>query len=171
MGKRTIASFGVAIGLALACLFATASSAITPPHCSTRDFSISEAPSSQGAGGSFYLALAFRNHASRVCGTGGFPGVTLLGANRRSLGVAKRSGKNKLPILDVRPGKHLYDVIQYGETPVEGSGCHAVKAVRVFPPGNTRQTVIRLPHGSQDCARFIVVYPLARSVLQSHNGG
>jgi hypothetical protein len=155
----------------MACLFAAASGARTTGHCSTSDFSISETPSSQGAGGSFYLALAFRNRASHVCVTGGFPGVTLLGADRRRLGVAKRSGKNKLPVLDVRPGKHIYDVIQYGETPVEGSRCHAVKAVRIYPPGNARAVVIRLPHGSQDCARFIFVFPLARSVRQSHNGG
>ncbi len=151
-----------AAGLMVMTVAASSSTAVAdraPAPCATHAFHISEARS-QGAGGSFYLALSFRNVTHTACTTVGFPGVTLLGAGDRRLRVARRVGTARSR-LTVRPGARVYSYVVYGETPV-GRGCSAVKAVKVYAPDSRQASVVRLPHGSAICAARSSVYPMQR---------
>lgn len=157
------------VGVALAAavdLSAAASGASTRP-CSTRDFAIREIPS-QGAGGSFLLALSYRNITGSSCHTAGFPGVTLLASQHRRLGVGKRLG-TRLPRLVVKPHARIYGVIQYSETPHPPRRCRTVKAARIIAPNSTKASLVSLPYGSQYCSPPIFVFPLARSARASLN--
>ena len=135
--------------------------------CSTHDFKITELPS-QGAGGSFLLALSYRNITHSSCRTRGFPGVTLLGSQHHRLGVGQRIGK-KIPHLDVKPRARVYGTIEYSETPRPPRHCRAVKAARIIAPDSTQSSTVQLPHGSEYCFPPIFVHPLARSSRGSLN--
>lgn len=155
--------FALCVGAA-PLLVSSAASAKTQ-QCTASDLSISEAASG-GGGGSFYLHLAFRNRTRTTCVTGGYSGITLLGSNRRALGVAKR-GSAKGPSLVVAPGKSVYEQVVYGENAANPKTCPAVKALRVFVPNSNQAKIVTLPNGSIDCGGAVFVYLMAKTRAQS----
>jgi hypothetical protein len=132
------------------------------PWCSTGDLRITET-GAQAALGTLLVQLGYRNRTSHTCLTGGFPGVTVLGAGGRRLSVARREAAPGLSRYPLRPGQQVYGTVGYHHFGVQGQTCPAVKALRIHAPNSTESTVVSLRTSSVQCGSFSEVYRLRRS--------
>ena len=91
-----------------------------------------------GAAGTFYYPLEFTNHSGHACATGGYPGVSALGANGKQLGLAAaRNPVYKGKVVTMRR-RHRARTVAYGNAEVSSSGCKPKTAMelRVYPPNS-----------------------------------
>jgi hypothetical protein len=173
--RQRLSAAVVCAGLALAALAACVGAPATTQAarwaiCATQQLRVSES-SSQGAAGTWLLALSYRNVWKKKCLAEGYPAVTLYDQTGNPLPNLKRA-----PLSDSRPRSlllapsHLvYGVISYPDN--VGSPCRAVAAVRIIPPEDRSSTRIGLRHAGRACgSRRLLVYPLAASAKQSLGG-
>lgn len=117
------------------------------PMCTTEHLQISLGPS-EGAAGSVYTTVIFRNTGSVTCHLGGFPGVSYVaGSDNHQVGAAAEMSGERGADVQLAPGGTAgaalqmvnvanYDPAACQPTPVSG--------VRVYPPGNTGSQVVPL---------------------------
>lgn len=120
---------------------------VTGEPCQAPALSL-EVVSSEGAAGSRYTVLAFRNEGSSVCRLRGYPGLTLIGPNgqpRPNIRVNEEPGSYYPEAVGIEavaldPGERAYfDLVSTavaGEIPGETEPCAPVIAVRASPPGD-----------------------------------
>jgi hypothetical protein len=100
---------------------------------------------SEGAAGSIYQDLTFKNITGHSCYLDGHPGVSYVGANGNQVGPsATRTGSVKDVV--VKAGHTAYAtlrIVQY----LNFSGCSvaSVTGLRVYPPGSTAAAYVPMP--------------------------
>ena len=76
-----------------------------PASCTTADLEVSLSDG-EGAAGSTFYAVRLTNSSDSPCRTGGFGGVSLVGAAGRQIGApADRTAKDTVTRITLRPGK------------------------------------------------------------------
>ncbi len=126
--------------------------------------------SSQGAAGTWLLALTYRNLTKRTCRTGGYPGVTLYSPTGKRLPKVTRAPRSysRPRTLLLKRNSVAYGVIAYPDN--FGGPCRRVAAVRVYAPNSTQSIRIRLKGAGRACGGRLLAYPLASSPSRSLNG-
>jgi hypothetical protein len=121
--------------------------------CATSALKITQS-APNGAAGHFYVTLVFTNTSSSPCTLYGYPGVSLLTAAQKQIGLAaKRSGK-PFKLVTLAPGatgSALLDIVDaLNFTPGD---CSPAKAayLRIYPP-NQFSSVL-LANASEGCAK------------------
>jgi hypothetical protein len=88
-----------------------------------------------GAAGTIYQHMSFKNIGNQACAIGGFPTAFLYGTDGYALGRAAAANSNPAPMaLTINPGESAYTVLGY---PQAGN----------FPPGNcsgAKSTALKL---------------------------
>jgi hypothetical protein len=138
------ASAALAIGIGSAAWAATSASAASAPAavkaCTAGQLSVWISPDAlNGAAGTFYYPLEFTNHSGHACATGGYPGVSALGANGKQLGLAAaRNPVYKGKVVTIPSGGTAHALFAYGNAEVSSSGCKPKTAMelRVYPPNS-----------------------------------
>jgi hypothetical protein len=171
MPAGKVAAVFVITGVLLACPGVTGTGQAAPEKrpCSTLQLRIRES-SSQGAAGTWLVAISYRNVSKAACREYGYPGVTLYGPGGQRLPKvrwAPRSYSRPRSII-LRPGHRVYGVISY---PDRGHRCRRVAATRIYPPNSRRSKHIRLRRADGACGkRWLLAYPLASSAKKSLRG-
>jgi hypothetical protein len=115
--------------------------------------------SSQGAAGSVYVNVVFKNTGSLPCTLAGYPGVSFAaGSPAHQVGQPADHNAQVTPsTVTLLPNGHAYAVLQVGDAGNYPAGtCTPTKttALRVYPPNNTSQ--ISVPYSSTGCAGDVV---------------
>jgi len=95
------------------------------------------------AAGNRYQPLVFTNDSNHVCHLQGWPGVSVLDAEKRQLGpAASYAAGNPHVLIDLRPGGKASTVLHWAS---DAAGtCQPVSTyLRVYPPGDTVPLVIQ----------------------------
>lgn len=117
------------------------------PMCTTEHLQISLGPS-EGAAGSVYRTVIFRNTGSVTCHLGGFPGVSYVaGSDSHQVGAAAAMSGDRGADVQLAPGGTAGAAVQMVNVAnYDAAACRptAVDGVRVYPPGNTGSQVVPL---------------------------
>jgi hypothetical protein len=106
-------------------------------RCVTSHLTVS-LPSGDGAAGTTYFELAFRNVSGSTCEMNGYPGVSFLDASGAQIGVpAQRTGASYAQV-DLAPDATAYSVLAVPNPDVRACPAATAHTVRVFPPNETR---------------------------------
>jgi hypothetical protein len=149
---------------------ATAAGAGSTPACRTRDLAASINTKGGGTAGSLYARLVLRNVSSRVCHTGGFPGVSYVAdGNRTQVGApADWVDRAQSRMLLIQPNGRLVatlrevDAFNYSPRVCRP---RTTDGLRVYPPNQT--TSIFVAQRTTGCrnraVHLLIVTPLHRS--------
>lgn len=123
----------------------------------------------EGAAGSTYVPLIFRNAGARRCTLHGYPGVSAL--TRRSgeqIGAAATwSSIGAHPRVVLAPGaraRALLQIVDAANYPAPRCRPRAAAGLRVFPPGATVAAFVAVPH-LRACSSLTVVVLSVRAVV------
>jgi hypothetical protein len=114
---------------------------------------------SQGAAGSVYVNLVFKNTGGQPCTLTGYPGVSLgAGDPVKQVGQPAARSPQATPIkLTLIPGAHAYAVLQVGNAQNWPSGtCEPATTsyLRIYPPNNS--SLLFVPYSSTGCRGDVV---------------
>lgn len=115
-------------------------------------------PQGNGAAGSFYESLTFRNTGSAACTLAGFPGVSAFGSGKQLGSPARRSTVMARPVI-LAPGATARAQLQINDVGVFSPGkCGPAQAdgLRVFPPNAFTPKDVKLSF--QACSRKGAIY-------------
>ena len=119
-----------------------------PASCTTADLKVSLSDG-EGAAGSTFYAVRLTNSSDSPCRTGGFGGVSLVGAAGRQIGApADRTAKDTVTRITLRPGKAAEATLQVATAENFPAGrCRPARAkgFRVYPPDETRSVFLAQP--------------------------
>lgn len=142
-----------------------------PAACATRDLQAKLGPG-QGAAGSSYIAIDFKNIGTTTCTLYGYPGVSLAGGSPiAQIGqAADENPATPRRLVTLAPGavaNALLRIVNAGNFPA--SRCQPVPStyLQIFPPNQT--TPIYLPFSTTACAK--PVHLLAINVVIPGSGG
>jgi hypothetical protein len=142
-----------------------------PAACPTRSLSV-KAGGSEGAAGSVYQTLDFRNISAASCTLYGFPGVALAGGSPvKQIGLAAAEDHSSpRQLITLAPGavaSALLRIVQAANYPP--SRCDLVNAsyLQIYPPNQT--TPVYLKYKAQACAKPVRI--LTVSVVKAGSGG
>ena len=115
--------------------------------------------SSQGAAGSVYLEIVFKNTGSRPCTLDGYPGVSLAaGSPLHQVGQpAARSAQVSPLKVTLLPNGHANAVLQVGDFdnwPASTCGPVSTTYLLVYPPNDTSQ--VKIPYTTTGCSGNVV---------------
>lgn len=141
-----------AVALLVACALASAfagasgegaSAATSLPRCAASQLRLVLVRQSAAAGRRFW-EMALRNAGRGSCSLRGYPGVGLLGANGRLLGVAvKREAGQAIRTVAIAPRKSAYFTFAYEDSGPCLPHFFSAYGVSVYPPGSTVRIVRR----------------------------
>ncbi len=118
------------------------SSGIGFARCRTSNLTVVLGPPN-GAAGTIYYEIVFRNDSGSTCEMTGYPGVSFLDASGVQIGVpAQRSGATYGPV-SLAPHANAYAALAVGDPSVRGCPAASAHFVRVFPPNETRPVLIK----------------------------
>jgi hypothetical protein len=115
-------------------------------------------PAGNGAAGSFYEFLTFRNTGSTACTLAGFPGVSAFGGGRQLGSPAQRSPGTPRTVA-LAPGVTTRAQLQINDVGVfSPSKCQPAQAagLRVFPPNDFSPNDVKLSFRA--CSKKGTVY-------------
>jgi hypothetical protein len=119
-----------------------------PAGCTTADLQVSLSDG-EGAAGSTFYAVRLTNSSDSPCRTGGFGGVSLVGAGGRQIGApADRTAKETTTRITLRPGQAAEATLQVANAENYPAGrCRPARAkgFRVYPPDETRSVFLARP--------------------------
>lgn len=107
--------------------------------CATTELTASLG-ASQGAAGSFYMALVLTNKSHVTCTMFGYPGVSYISASGAAVGQPASRIKGHEPTVTVKPGAAASALLHQPNPLVfQPADCHKKKAagIRIYPPGQT----------------------------------
>jgi hypothetical protein len=143
-----------------------AHSAPVPAGCSSSQLALSLGQS-EGAAGTVYVPLVFRNRGSRACSLRGFPGVSSVGSAGGAQIGAAAAWDHSVPVVTVvlQPGGRANapyaqaDALNYPRT-----RCHPTSAagLRVYPPNQRASLYVAWRHTA--CASTSLVVSRVRPV-------
>jgi hypothetical protein len=111
-----------------------------PAACTTAQLAVSSI-TGQGAAGTEYYGVQFRNRGSGTCTLRGYPGVSLLDAQRRILGQPAARVTLPTPLIVLRPGQVGTATLTVGPAACQDLPPRSAY-LRVFPPGQTADVVV-----------------------------
>ncbi|QFR92208.1 DUF4232 domain-containing protein [Streptomyces tsukubensis] len=125
-------------------------------RCTSAGMRLSLGRGDPGAGNIHY-PLVFTNASGHSCALRGFPGVSLLAGDGRSIGVpAKREGPLG-PSVRLAPGAHAHAVLHTLNEGMTDTPCWTTaRLVQVFPPG-ARDTMTARTEGLRVCGGTFTV--------------
>lgn len=142
-----------------------------PAPCPTRSLG-AKMGLSQGAAGSIYVAIVFRNISNVTCTLYGYPGVALAGGNPiTQIGLA--AAENPTPpreLVTLAPGavaNALLRIVDAGNYPASKCGPVTARWLQIYPPNQT--TPIYLKYTSPACSKPVRI--LTVNVVQPGPGG
>jgi Protein of unknown function (DUF4232) len=107
-----------------------------------------------GAAGTFYSQIVFRNDSGSPCALIGYPGVSFLTASGAQIGVpAQRTGATYARVT-LASGARAYATLAVPDPGVRMCPSAIAQFVRVFPPNETRPVLISA-QGIRVCAQQI----------------
>ena len=119
-----------------------------PAGCTTADLKVSLSDG-EGAAGSTFYAVRLTNTSASPCRTGGFGGVSLVGAGGRQIGAAAdRTAKDTATRFTLRPdgaAEATLQVVTAGNFPQARCRPAQAKGFRVYPPDETRSVFLAQP--------------------------
>lgn len=127
---------------------------------------------SQGAAGSVYVDITFKNLDNAACTLQGYPGVSF-GAGTPVSQVGQPASRNNAvtaAAVTLAPGGYAYATLQItdaGNYPEATCDPVATTWLQVYPPNNTGQLYI--PYNSTACSANVVT--LSVQAVQPGNGG
>lgn len=112
--------------------------------CATERLTLSLGPAN-GAAGTVYYNLMFRNSSSSPCTLAGYPGVSFLDSSGRQVGEpAQRSPTGGAPsTVTVAPGQTAYAALGVVDPGVANCTPATASAIRAYPPGQTTAAEVR----------------------------
>lgn len=136
----------------------TASSASTSAAaCATTALKVSQS-APNGAAGHFDVTLVFTNNSGAACTLYGYPGVSLLSAAQKQIGLAaKRSGK-AFKLVTLAPGgtgSAVLDIVDALNFPATTCSPEKAAYLRIYPPNQTASVL--LANTSEGCAKSVQI--------------
>jgi len=157
-GLKVIAAT-VAAAIAIGAGGITGGASAGTPRCGAGALALS-VKHDGGAAGTQLYTIRLRNKSRHPCKLGGYPGVSLLGANHRQLGASAKRVAGRLHKFTLRPGQTA--AARFTAPSVEcGNGRRPRESsfVRVIPP-NTRSSLIAKLHAT---ACRLTIQPLHKA--------
>lgn len=118
--------------------------ASSTPSCATSDLKVTIG-STEGAAGSVYLTLDFKNVSGSACTLYGYPGVSLAaGTSQVSPGAARSTASSK-KLVTLAPGSIANAVLQVGEAgnyPASTCAPKPATDLKIYPPNQTVATYV-----------------------------
>jgi Protein of unknown function (DUF4232) len=139
----------------------------TPPSSASSGLPRCEGPAlqvvlgpSQGAAGTLFYPLIFRNVGDRPCALRGFPGVTAADASGTGKLDAARDRSTPSALVVLAKGAAAHAVLAVGDVATSSDGCPTYPRLLVTPPDSrlTTTVAVSLPVCAQDM-RISVVQP------------
>jgi hypothetical protein len=109
--------------------------------CATSQLTVS-VTDGQGAAGTEYSGITFRNRSASTCTLRGYPGVSLLDRNHQQIGQPAQRDKGSDPIVVMAPGQTATAAFSVGPAACGDALPPASAYLRVFPPDNRDELVI-----------------------------
>jgi hypothetical protein len=145
---RSTAAVGAALALAapVLALGAAPAGAASLSTCSFNHLS-AKLTDAEGAAGSQYLTIRFTNTGRHTCVLDGHPGVSLVTASRRQVGLTAKRANDTIRTVRLAPGQKADAVLRITNAHnYPRSTCKPTdsKALRVIPPDSTRSFYLKL---------------------------
>jgi Protein of unknown function (DUF4232) len=142
-----------------------------PAACPTRSLSV-KAGGSEGAAGSVYQTLDFRNISAASCTLYGFPGVALAGGSPvKQIGLAAAEDHSSpRQLITLAPGavaNAVLRIVQAANFPPSRCDLKNATHLQIYPPNQT--TPVYLKYKAQACAKPVRI--LTVSVVKAGSGG
>jgi hypothetical protein len=121
------------------------------PRCRSANLRIT-ASAPDGAAGTEYFELQYRNAGTAACEMTGYPGVSFLDATGKQIGVpARRSGKSYTSVVDPVGGT-VSSQVAAGNPSVRMCPAASTHTVRVYPPNETAPVNVTIAGGLSVCS-------------------
>jgi hypothetical protein len=126
----------------------------TTPMCATSQLTASLGGGDAGAG-NLYRYLVITNHSATACHVNGYPGLSMLDASGKQIGVPATRDERAHQQVVLKPGGSASDTIHT----VNGQGTCLPASVklRIYPPGNTAS--LDFPGQVTDCDDQFTITP------------
>ena len=111
------------------------------PGCTTGQLTVTLLPG-QGAAGTDYNGIGFRNHGPSPCTLRGYPGVSLLDGHGRTLGQPAQRVPAPVATVVLKPGQVASALLTVSPPACSGGLPPQGSALRVFPPGQKADVVV-----------------------------
>ncbi len=156
MWKRLVLMTAPVVGAAIAGGVSDVAASSAVGRCRTSDLTVTLG-SPEGAAGTTYRPIVFRNHTGHTCSLAGYPGVSYVAG---SAGIQVGPPASRVPgrhhTVVLAPGQAAHAILQEAETGNFSPGTckpRRVRGLRVYPP-NTRAAVF-LPWNHRVCSRNV----------------
>jgi Protein of unknown function (DUF4232) len=134
--------------VSLAAVAGASAATAAPATCKTADLVVWLNTQGNATAGSTYFALEFTNLSARTCTMRGYPGVSAVDLNGRTLGSAGSRLPAAVRTVTLATGATAEAVLRIVEADnFPPSTCRRVEAagVRVFPPNQTAARIVPFP--------------------------
>jgi hypothetical protein len=112
-----------------------------------------------GAAGSVYRTIVFRNGGATTCTLQGYPGVAAADVAGKAVVDARRDPSRPTTRVVLGPGASAHAVLRARNLPAGSAACETYPQLLVTPPDSRRTTT--LPVAVTPCERVFVVGPVA----------
>jgi uncharacterized cupredoxin-like copper-binding protein len=153
--RTAAAAAGVALAAPLIAFGAAPAGAASLPTCTFGHLSAKLA-GGDAAAGSQYLTIRFTNTGRHSCVLDGHPGVSLVTANHRRVGLTAKRATDTVRTVRLDPGEKADAVLRITNAlnyPKSTCKPTAVRALRVIPPDSTRSFYLTLH--TTTCAKAV----------------
>ena len=129
---------------------ATAPPTTAPPptpalgRCHDDDLTLTVGPVN-GAAGTQYFLIGFRNHSAFACELTGYPGVSFLAASGDEIGPPARRNNVPYAPVTIAPSAKVYAQVGVGNPGVFNCAGVTAHDIRVFPPNETAAILVTPP--------------------------
>lgn len=113
-----------------------------------------------GAAGTVYRTIVFRNGSAIACTLQGYPGVSAADAAGMAVVDAKRDTSDPATRVVLGPGASAHAVLRARNVPAGSAACDTYPQLLVTPPDSRRTST--LPVAVTPCERVFLVGPVAR---------
>jgi uncharacterized cupredoxin-like copper-binding protein len=137
---------GVALAAPMIAFGAVPAGAASLPTCAFDHLS-AKLTDGEGAAGSQYLTIRFTNTGRHSCVLDGHPGVSLVTASHRQVGLTAKRANDSVRTVRLDPGEKADAVLRITNAlnyPKAQCKPTAVRALRVIPPDSTRSFYLTL---------------------------
>jgi hypothetical protein len=115
-----------------------------PDRCHSSDLTLTAGPVN-GAAGTQYFLIGFRNHSAFACELTGYPGVSFLDASGNQIGLPARRNNVAYAPVTIAPSVKVYAQVGVGNPGVFNCAGVTPHDIRVFPPNETAAILVHPP--------------------------
>jgi hypothetical protein len=129
----------------------TSTSTAQGASCRTANLSVSLGPPN-GAAGTIYYEIAFRNDSASTCVLYGYPGVSFLDRSNEQIGAPVQRNTQPHTTVSLAPGATAYAALGVTDPDIPPCPAATPKTVRIFPPNETVPALVAATAGMTVCA-------------------